>query len=482
MAETQTWRDTVEVSAIVLNPENYRHRTVQSQEECFAALFTADSKDHMLELASDIASRGLDPSDLPILEPVNEYFRVVEGNRRFACIKAMGNSALIPDISGVSPARMASYRRSFERLGEATELPGEVFCTVSTDQDAINHWTRLRHLPVGSHKGAGRMLWDTEGRTRMEQALAGPGAGRTGASNTQTADALAIMDGLIAQFPQDVELLALIERAKRNKLTTIGRLMVNPENHVLLGIALENDGVRFLVSPDAVRKIWHKILTDAVENDLTARRINKADDVRNYINDGLKHQLPTAGDRLSAPINPAARGGAAETAVPTKGTAAKRAKIAPPERRPFRGLKLRHASEKTKKLLGELQKLTFEGSPYTIAVLNRTLIDLYTWDVMEHLDPKRNVPDSPSVRMLRILGIIEPPSTKPKQRKFPLISNATEKNVGDLAIDTMNGYMHRSAWHPTPDIVRRQSSEYMPFLAALDEMVEQKLLAASTNP
>ena len=90
----------------------------------------------------------------------------------------------------------------------------------------------------------------------------------------------------------------------------------------LKGIALENDGVRFLVSPDAVRKVWHKILTDAVKNDLTARRINKADDVRNYINDGLKHQLPTAGDRLSAPINPAVRGGAAETAVPKTGAKA----------------------------------------------------------------------------------------------------------------------------------------------------------------
>ena len=30
-------------------------------------------------------------------------------------------------------------------------------------------------------------------------------------------------------------------------------------------------------------------------------------------------------------------------------------------------------------MLAELQKLTFESFPYSIAALNRTLIDLYTW-------------------------------------------------------------------------------------------------------
>lgn len=478
MAEdVRTWHEEVEVSAIVLNPGNYRHRAVRSPEECFAALFTEDKRDQMLALATDIASEGLDPSDLPILEPVDGYFRVVEGNRRFACIKAMENPALIPDIDGLTSAAINSYRKSFEGLGQATELPTTLLCTVSTDQDAINHWIGLRHLPVGTHKGAGRMLWDTEGRVRMEQALAGPGGGRSAATNTQTADALAVFDALVLHFPNDDELHDLIERAKKNKLTTVGRLLVNPENHVFLGIRIEDDGARFLVERDALRTVWHRILSDAVSDTLTARRINKADDVKDYVSREILDDLPTAADRTPAPINPANQ--AATT--PAKKAAAKRAKVAAPERKPYRGLRLRHASEKTRKVLGEMQTLTFDGSPYILAALNRTLIDLFTWDVMAQVQPSNNVP-SPSARMHKVMALIEPANTKPKDRKFPLISNAMEKDLGDLAIDTMNGYMHRANWHPTPDIVRRQAGQYGPFMKVLDDIVEGHLLAQQPGP
>jgi len=475
--EVRTWHEEVEVSAIVLNPGNYRHRAVQSQEECFAALFTADKREQMLALAADIASEGLDPSDLPILEPVDDYFRVVEGNRRLACIKAMENPALIPDIDGPTAAAMKRYRRSFEGLGQASELPTNVLCTVSTDQDAINHWIGLRHLPVGLHKGAGRMLWDTEGRVRMEQALAGPGGGRSAATNTQTADALAVVDGLVLHFPDDHKLRDLIERAKKNKLTTIGRLLVNPENHVLLGIRLEDDGVRFLVERDALRRVWHRILSDAVSDTLTARRINLADDVKDYVGQEIKNDLPTAADRSAAPVNPATQ----TATTPAKKAAAKRAKVAAPERAPYRGLRLRHASEKTQKILAEVQRLTFDGSPYILAALNRTLIDLFTWDVMEQVQPNKNV-SGPSARMHKVMALIEPANTKPKDRKFPLISNAMEKDIGDLAIDTMNGYMHRAHWHPTPEIVRRQAEQYGPFLEGLDDAVEAHLVAQQSGP
>jgi hypothetical protein len=475
--DLRTWHEEVEVSAIVLNPGNYRHRAVQSQEECFVALFTEDKRDQMLALATDIASEGLDPSDLPILQPIDGYFRVVEGNRRFACIKAMENPSLIPDIDGLTPAAMSSYRKSFEGLGQATELPTAVLCTVSTDQDAINHWIGLRHLPVGSHKGAGRMLWDTEGRVRMEQALAGPGGGRSAATNTQTADALAVFDGLTLHFPEDDELHDLIERAKKNKLTTIGRLLVNPENHVLLGIRIEDDGVRFLVGRDALRTVWHRVLNDAVSDTLTARRINKADDVKDYVIREINDDLPTAADRTSAPINPATQ----EATIPTKKAVAKRAKVAASERKPYRGLRLRHASEKTKQVLAEMQKLTFDASPYILAALNRTLIDLFTWDAMAQIQPAKNVA-SPSARMHKVMALIEPANTKPKDRKFPLIVNAMEKDIGDLAIDTMNGYMHRANWHPTPDIVRRQAEQYGPFLKELDDIIEAHLLTQQLGP
>lgn len=105
------------------------------------------------------------------------------------------------------------------------------------------------------------------------------------------------------------------------------------------------------------------------------------------------------------------------------------------------------------------------------------LFDLYTADVFAALGTPEE--DSPSKRARKCLEFLDPSGTKQRDRKFPLIANQLATQTGELAIDTMNGYMHRANYHPTADTVRIQVEYYPPWLGALDEYVEDQL---TNNP
>lgn len=468
MASTK--REEIPVSSIVLNVENFRHRPATSQEGALAALFGDETdRGEMLALATDIAARGLDPSSLLILEPVDGYWRVLEGNRRIAAIKVMMNPELLPDLPGVPERKMKEYRAKLAKVGAVARLPRNVLCVVTDDRELANHLIKLKHTGTGAHKGAGTILWDTEGRTRYEQSLqGGTPTGRQSASNRQTASALALLDALAVHFSGDAEMDDLAEAARKKGLTTLGRLLIKAENQLRLGVQIEGNNVRFAVSRDALRTALHRVLSDLGTPDLNSRTTNHAQDVIDYL-DKIEQDLPKAADRLASP----------EEATPPSDSGAgrkprsSRRKNDPVMRKPFVGMNLYHASDKTRAVLAELKTLRIDDYPYVLSGTIRMLIDLYTADVMRALG--KPVDDSPSKRAAACLNMVEPPSTKRRDRKFPRIADALATGTGDLSIDTMNGFMHRHSHNPVPDTIRVQCANYQPFLVALDEYVEAQL-------
>ena len=94
----------------------------------------------------------------------------------------------------------------------------------------------------------------------------------------------------------------------------------------------------------------------------------------------------------------------------------------------------------------------------------------------------KDVDDSPSKRAGQCLRLIEPQSTKRRDRRFPRIADALASGTGDLSIDTMNGFMHRPLHNPTADTIRVQVTDYQPWLKALDDFVEEQLTNATKTP
>jgi len=464
-----TTQEQVPVSSIVLNPENFRHRSVDSEQDAISALFGDQVKRaEMLELAADITQRGLDPSSLPIVEAVGGYWRVLEGNRRVAVLKVLANPSVLPNIQDVGPTAMKSYRDKFAKLGQVAKLPRNILCVVTDDREFANHLIRLKHTGPNAHKGAGTILWDAEGRARYEMSLQ-PSMGRKRASNSQASDALQLLDALSVHFAGDTELEDLIDRAKKRGLTTLGRVLIKVENQVRLGVQFDDSGeVRFTVERVALRAAMLKLLTELGTPALNSRSTNKAADVTDYL-DKIQSELPTSADRLDA---------AQAATEPTSATAAtksrrRRRTTTPPMRKPFQGLDLYHATDKTRRLLAEMRELRIDDNTHVLSVCIRTLVDLYTADVMSAL--KKSEIDSPSKRAKKCLELTEPTNTLRKDRLYPRIWDAFASGIGDLSIDTMNAFMHRATHNPTADTIRVQVSDYQPWLQALDEYVEAEL-------
>lgn len=461
-----TSRKEISVQSIVLNPGNARHDPVDSSEEAYKQLFEdAKDRDEMLALATDIARRGLDPSSLLIVQPIDGYWRVLEGNRRVAALKCMSKSELIPEVPGFSGAALTAYRDRFAHLGRSTAIPTKILVVETDDEDLANHLISLKHTGVGAHKGAGTVPWDPAGRARHEEAAArAAGKDRPRASNRQAGSALALLDALSVHFAGDSEIEELLTRARKGGLTTLGRLLIRAESQVRLGVQIDGGQARFLVERDALRSVMMRLLAELSTPALNSRTTNTAQQVVDYL-DSIDQDLPTSEDRL-----PAAEPATAPTASakPTK----KRQKALPVLRRPFPNLVLNHAHPKTLAVLRELKTLKIDEYPYTCAILTRVLVDLYTRDVLAALKTPK-IPDAPGARTLACLHLIDPP-TNPRKRKFPLIWDALNTGTGDLSIDAMHNYVHRHDYRATPDVVRNQSEHYGPFLAVLDDVVDAR--------
>lgn len=295
-------------------------------------------------------------------------------------------------------------------------------------------------------------------------------------SNSQAARAIQLLDALESQFAGDDEALDLIRAARAKGLTVLGRLLT-AENMHRLGLQMIDGNLRFTVTARALRTTIMRILTDLGTPALNTRTRNSAPQIRDYL-DSIQDTLPGQDDRVPEAVT----AGDTEPATDDGSTTTAPSPTPPPQRTkherivkyPFRGLRLTHASPKTRKVLAEITRLPIDDHPHIVAASVRMLIDLYTADVWEALHPGQQI-DSPSRRAKKCLNLIESLNTKSKDRKFPQVHNALAENLGDLSIDTMNGFMHRPNFHPTGDTIRVQVTYYEPFLNALDAEVTDRL-------
>ena len=85
-------RELISLAKLRLNKENDRHGSLPSEHECIDWLLTRH-KDHIVNLAANIAEFGLSPIESVLVLPSGDEapgdFDVWEGNRRVAALKLM---------------------------------------------------------------------------------------------------------------------------------------------------------------------------------------------------------------------------------------------------------------------------------------------------------------------------------------------------------------------------------------------------------
>lgn len=141
---------------------NPRHVPQSSQRETIATI-ALEQGVKLANLAEDIADKGLNPSELPlVVETENKgVYTVVEGNRRVAALKLATSPQLLASIG--LPKNLAERFKSLQSNINAS-FPQQVNCAVLSREDA-NHWILLKH--TGENEGIGVVGWDGRARQRF---------------------------------------------------------------------------------------------------------------------------------------------------------------------------------------------------------------------------------------------------------------------------------------------------------------------------
>ncbi|SMO43484.1 hypothetical protein [Propioniciclava tarda] len=439
---------------LLLDVTNPRFEATASQREAINALLA--DREKMLALAADIGDKGmLNPAESPIVVEEDGARIVVEGNRRLACLKVLANPDLADD---------PKIRAAFERLAQRGPGPARIDVWVAPSRDAARHWIELRH--TGQNGGVGVNPWTTEQQHRFDRKL-----------GTQADRALTFTDGVAVAFAGDKEMTDALRQAKARSITTIGRVIADPDVRAAFGFDLHNGQLVFLYERAAIRRSLLRLLRDLAAN--TVGTFMSKEDRRDYTKDAVSDQ-PTKETRLAKPVQ------ASELAPVTDSDDDERAgKGSPVESKPkskmtkderviFETVKLKYVANRTKITLSEAQRVAIEDAPHVGAVMLRVILELVLSEAGQRYGWCAES-DKLHQKVVKAIRILDPDcdnSSKCDRKLQPAyISSNTGK--GGVAIVDLNQAVHNFSKVASSSDVRARSADFGPLLVAVDTYVGQ---------
>lgn len=264
----------IDIKNLYLDVQNPRHDVLSNQIEALREIII-DQRGKLLNLAQDIASQGINPSELTIVIPAGDDMKddyiVLEGNRRLAAIKLMKE----PD-----QASLGYSFRDVEKFKRYSQEPNAnqivtLTCVVFTEREEAAHWIELKH--TGENEGRGVVRWGAKETARFNDSLGKPSR-----------------ELQIIEFVQMNAELTEAEKAalKKPNISSIKRLINDPDVRAALGIEFSGNDVRTTFAPEEVIKNLTKLVTDVASRKITVNRIRSKDDRAEYMEDFSEDDLP----------------------------------------------------------------------------------------------------------------------------------------------------------------------------------------------
>ncbi len=436
----------IALTNLLLDVTNPRFVTEQDDQRAAIRNMAAEQSEKLLNLADDIVKFGLDPSSSAIVIPDGENTGrhiVVEGNRRIAALKLLHNPDLLQGIW------QPQHERQLKKLGDTfREAPiNDVQCVVLPDRDAANHWIQLRHR--GEQQGRGTVAWDGLAAARYEQ--------RRGGGRAQAA--LQAIDLVRQRASLDPAVLA---RLGDVPITTVQRLLNDPQVRATLGVELKNGALTTQLSEKEVLKGLTRIIRDAALGQLRVSRIETKEDRANYINSFRRSELPAASttrgpSRVLAPAP-------ATTSTPKQAKlvdpSSKRATLIP------RVARLTIAETKANDIFHELRHIKIEEFPYAIAVLFRVFLEL---SVDHYITSKKLMIklelDKAKLRakLIKVAEHLEQSGVMTKRETKILHFIANPQHFLAASVDTLHSYVHDAHFAASPSDLKAAWNSLEPF-------------------
>ena len=267
---------TIALANLLVDLANPRHTEQTSQREAIATI-ALDQGIKLVNLAEDIAERGLNPGDLPLVTPTDEdgSYVVLEGNRRLAALKLVASPELLASIG--LPKNLSSKFRDLHR-DYGSRFPNEVACSVLS-RDEARHWILQKH--TGENEGVGIVMWDGRAKQRFRG----------------MSPALQVIDL--------VEQSTFIDRETRGKLekiaiTNIERILSTPDARHELGVDVQKGELIFLEPEQIVLGRLALVVSDIANKRKKVTDLDSRDQRVAYAKAIAAQPLPTLeGDTVS---------------------------------------------------------------------------------------------------------------------------------------------------------------------------------------
>lgn len=227
--------DTIAIppSSLLIDAENPRLPQPNTGQREALRTLVGHHQQKLLTLAKDIALKGLDESNLPIVMPTGDDLKryvVLEGNRRLAAVRALEN----PDsLMGVVDASVLSVLRELSRTYQAAPIES-MRCLVVKSREEANHWIELRH--TGENQGAGTVPWGADESARFRA--------RSGR--------LEIHSQALDFLEQHGHLTP--EKRRQVPVTSFKRLLATPEVREKVGLDWKDGDLILLADPKPIAK------------------------------------------------------------------------------------------------------------------------------------------------------------------------------------------------------------------------------------
>lgn len=465
------------ISGLLLDETNPRFAdAVSSQDDAITALLQ-DAPMKMLALAKDIIAQGsLNPTETAVAVEEDGELVVIEGNRRLACLKLLAN----PDLAADAGTNLdLDLVKRYKALASTGTPPSSMDVFLAENRDAAKHWIDLRH--TGENEGVGVLEW-AAWQTNNYRRKRGSQADR----------ATIFCEAIELTFPSDTALLSDVATVRRTRLTTLGRLIADPDVRSDLGFDFEADGIVYHYDPEDLRAGVARVFAD-LAGSLSVTDIKTKEQRRAYVSD--RHEtLPDRSRRLAKPQVPSAVAvdgkdeddqtaaspsteaadqdePAADDQSATPGKTPK-VKTQKPEPVIFHKLKLPNVNPRINKLLQGAQKINIDDSPQVAGILIRILLELVVSEGIEKGVVKSTEGAKLSKKLREALLAIDPECYNPikRQKHLEMAWTRTQDNDG-MAVQSLHAFVHNLYGDPTATEVRNLSSTFRPVLAGIDQLL-----------
>ncbi len=402
----------IPIEKLVVNKDNYRFDPVDKPSEAID-LMLEEKGEEVFSLAKHIHEHGLDKAKSSrVLELKKGLFLVLDGNRRVTAIKCLNDPTLVKD----TPLR----NRFVNLLKTPGQIPDKVNCHVYTTEEEAAEWIKLDH--TGKNSGIGQDGWEVAAKDRFDYRFGG-----------KTSPAMQAVNLLEQETKKKIDTKAL-------KISTVNRILSNPESRSYLGIDVKGGQVVLTASKkealERLDKLFDKIIIDNVAVKEVYHTIDSANFMRSLFGDKPK-KLSTV-----IPVSPKGHTRPAQKPQSLPKSAARTTLIPS-------SCVMRIHETRINNIYHELRDVTLTNATNAIAVLFRVFLETS----LDCYATKNGISFNSKTKLAGKVSKVADSLEKKKVATAAQLKNirkvATNGNTV-LAIENFHEYVHSGTAQPTP--------------------------------